>query len=164
MCIFVQSVKLHSWLVVLENWMWSSKSPSKTVAVFCLNPLLVKLSWFKNLWVTFQVCPWWKFCLFVTLFVHYCLAKNTPKGKIELQHMLLFLWPKGIIHECVALISFKEWVTSLIYSPPLLHCFKTLKGGRNSKDLLSSLCLVRMLAIVMGNTQQINKNIKHWSK
>ena len=30
MCIFVQTVKLHSWLVVLENLTWSSESPWKT--------------------------------------------------------------------------------------------------------------------------------------
>ena len=39
MCIFVQSVKLHSWYmnVVFENRTWSLKSP-KLVAIFCMNP------------------------------------------------------------------------------------------------------------------------------
>ena len=38
MCIFVQSVKLHSWEMVLENRMWSLKSP------FCINPVIVFLT------------------------------------------------------------------------------------------------------------------------
>ena len=36
MCIFVQSVKLHKWYVVLEKSV-------KMVAIFCMNPELHKL-------------------------------------------------------------------------------------------------------------------------
>ena len=32
------SVKLHSWQVVLENSIWSLKSPGKMVVIFCTNP------------------------------------------------------------------------------------------------------------------------------
>ena len=38
MCIYVPSVELHSWEVVLENSIWSLKSPVKMVAIFCMNP------------------------------------------------------------------------------------------------------------------------------
>ena len=38
MCIYIPSVKLHSWLVVLENSIWSLKSSGKMVAIFCMNP------------------------------------------------------------------------------------------------------------------------------
>ena len=40
MSIFVQSVTLYSWKVVLENLMWSLNSPYKIVAVFLYEPCI----------------------------------------------------------------------------------------------------------------------------
>ena len=38
MCIYMPSVKLHSWKVVAENSNWSLKSPGKMVAIVCTSP------------------------------------------------------------------------------------------------------------------------------
>ena len=69
MCIFVQSVKLYSQQVVLENVMWFLKSPCKMVAIFCMNPVN-PVDWERPLLL-------FSYCIFMYLvFVIYC----TPPG------------------------------------------------------------------------------------
>ena len=75
-CIFVQSVKLYSQLVVLENLMWPLKSPSKIIAIFCMKPVII-----QELSFVFR-----RLCNFLSPFSH-----------------VVWSWPSAHVNNCTVL-------------------------------------------------------------